>query len=305
MKNNLFQKMIKGVGIFLGLLIGLLLIAVVSLYLYTDQQLNQQYFFSIKPIQITNNPETIERGNHLVENIAFCTDCHGDNLAGQIFDDGPMVGLLSVPNLTSGEGGIGRRYSNEDWVRAIRYGVGPDQRSLLGMASNFYYVLSDEDLAAVIAYVKSVPPVDNVLPPTKMGPMGRLLIIQDPTILPARVIDRNQQHPGAPEVGPTVEYGAYLGSFCTMCHGPDFSGGPNPGAGLNITPGGNIGHWNYDQFVQTIRTGRTPEGNELDPEMMPYDKLSNLSEVELQAIWLYLQTIPPIESPELTPGVQQ
>lgn len=289
-------------GIFLGVFVGLLLIGLAALYVYTDQQINKHYFFSIRPIQIPNDPETIEHGKHLVENIAFCTDCHGENLAGQEFDDGPLIGLLSVPNLTSGEGGIGKRYSDEDWVRSIRHGVGPDWKPLLGMASNFYNVLSDEDLASVIAYVKSVPPVDNVLEPTRIGPMSRLLIIQDPTILPARVIDHNRPRPPAPEVGATVEYGEYLATFCTMCHGPDFSGAPNPGAGLNITPGGNIGNWNYDQFLQTIRTGNTPEGNELDPEMMPYQKISKLTDVELEAIWLYLQTVPPVLTVQSTPG---
>jgi hypothetical protein len=168
------------------------------------------------------------------------------------------------------------------------------------MASNFYYSISDEDLASIIAYLKTLPAVDNELPPTRLGPMGRLLILQDPTILPARVIDHEKPHPPAPEPGATVEYGEYLSISCSFCHGPDFAGGLEPGEGLNITPGGNLGGWSYEEFIQSIRTGVTPEGNELDPLLMPWKKISQLSDTELRAIYMFLQSLPAVETPPLT-----
>jgi hypothetical protein len=130
--------------------------------------------------------------------------------------------------------------------------------------------------------------------------MTRLLILQDPTILPARVIDHDAPHPQAPEPGPTVDYGKYLATFCTMCHGSDFSGGMEAGSGVNITPGGTMGSWSEEEFIKTIRTGINPNGEQLDPQLMPWKKIAQLSDNELKAIYLYLQTIPAIRT-EPTP----
>ena len=113
-------------------------------------------------------------------------------------------------------------------MRAIRHGVGPDDKPLLIMPSEYFNKLSDQDLGDVIAYIKSLPPVDNDQPKAKPGPVGRLLILVESEFLPARLIDHDAPRPVPPAKGVTEEYGEYLATICTICHGEPLSGGPAP-----------------------------------------------------------------------------
>ena len=150
------------------------------------------------------------------------------DLAGRVFLDNPVIGRIATTNLTSGKGGVGNELSDADWVRAIRHGVRPDGKPLLIMPAGEFYYLSDADLGAVIAYLKSLPPVDNELPANKIGPLFRVaMTFMDVVVLPAEVIDHTAPRPISPEVGVTVEYGKYLAITCTSCHGP--SAPPNKG----------------------------------------------------------------------------
>jgi mono/diheme cytochrome c family protein len=169
------------------------------------------------------------------------------------------------------------------------------------MPSNYYYNLSDADLGAVIAYLKSLPPVDNDIPDTMVGPLIRWYILQEPSLLPAEVIDHAGPRPASPQPSITVEYGRYLTSFsCVVCHHEDLAGEPDPGeegvAVANLTPAGNLAHWSEADFIRALRTGVTPDGRKLDPVMMPWNYIGQLSDDELKAIWLYLKSIPAIET---------
>jgi mono/diheme cytochrome c family protein len=298
-QNKFMQRVLKWIAVAVSSLIGLFLVTLLTIYFITEAQINKTYSLPVETIAIPADPASIERGRHLVETVGFCADCHAQNLAGQVFDDGLFIGRLSVPNLTSGAGGIKPSFVDTDWVRAIRHGVDPEGKPLLDMPSNFYYNYSDADLGAMIAYLKSLPPVDNEQPDIYIGPMARLFILQDPSLIPAQVIDHAGPRPPAPEPGVTVEYGRYLALVCQFCHGEDLSGSAEPGAGLNLTPAGNLGNWSEADFIHAIRTGVTPEGRQLDPTLMPWDRLAQLSDEELKAIWLYLQSLPPVETEKL------
>jgi mono/diheme cytochrome c family protein len=114
-------------------------------------------------------------------------------------------------------------------------------------------------------------------------------------LLPAQVIDHAGPRPAAPEPGVTVEYGQYLANVCRACHGDNMAGEPGAGAGQNLTLAGNLAGWSEADFIQTLRTGVTPEGRQLDSEMMPWDLVGQMNDDELKAIWRYLQSLPPIE----------
>ncbi len=147
----------------------------------------------------------------------------------------------------------------------------------------------------MIAYLKNVPAIDNQLPATRAGLLSRIFILIDPSLLPAQVIDHDAERSPAPVPGVTAEYGRYLAFSCTICHGENFAGGLSVGAGLNLTPGGDLGNWTQGDFVRALRTGDTPEGRRLNPESMPWRRLKLLSDEELQAIWLHLQSLPAVE----------
>jgi hypothetical protein len=126
-----------------------------------------------------------------------------------------MIATFYAPNLTSGKGGVGTTYSDRDYVRAIRHGVNPEGRGLLIMHSDVYHNLSEEDLVAVIAYVKYLAPVDNEIPKPKVEPLGRILIAlglfdrEGLPLIAAEVIDHSAPFLEMPAKAATAEYGHY------------------------------------------------------------------------------------------------
>ena len=157
----------------------------------------------------------------------MCAACHSaslaaPNLAGKSSWISPPA-RLGAPNLTSGAGGIGGRYTAADWARTIRHGVRPDGTPLLFMPTANFYHLSDADLGAIIAYIKSMPPVDNQPPGSQIYPLGRALMVAGLLGLPAEEIDHSAPRIPAPPPGRTAEYGRYLTtiSTCRDCHGAE------------------------------------------------------------------------------------
>ena len=211
----------------------------------------------------------------------------------------PIMANLYASNLTSGKGGANEAYTDAELVRAIRQGVGHDDKSLWFMPSQEFNHWSDADVGAIVAYLNQVPPVDNQLPENSGGPLGRALFLAGMIpLLPAELIDHDRERETAPPIAVSVEYGAYLGRGCQGCHGEDLAGGPIPGAppgspeSANLTLGGELAGWSEANFIETLRTGTTPDGRQLDAEWMPWPTLSKMTNDELKAIWLYLQTVP-------------
>jgi mono/diheme cytochrome c family protein len=297
-------KLFQWIGTLLIAILGLGILAILALYVTTNQRVHKKYEVSFEPLEIPSDPQTIERGRYIVQYRGGCTECHGLNFAGQVFDEGLLVGRLVTANLTPGKGGVGATFRDEDWVRAIRYGVGPEGTSLIGMPSEYYNALSDNDLAAVIAYLRSLPPVDTEHPKIRLGPMFRWFVMTEPHALPASLIDFDKPRPPEPVPGVSVEYGQYLSNTCLFCHGENLAGGDQPGAGLNLTPGGDLATWSEEDFLKTLRTGVTPAGRKLDPVLMPWKSLGQMHEDDLKAIWLYLKNLPPVKNLPPTPTPQ-
>ena len=142
---------------------GIVVVACIAIFWSSEARLRRGYIVPTAPLSVAGETVTVERGRHTATTRG-CRDCHGDNLAGRVFLDDPMIGRFVASNLTRGKGGVGASYADEDWVRAIRHGVRPNGKALLVMPSDEFFGLSDADVASVIAYVKNVPPVDNELP---------------------------------------------------------------------------------------------------------------------------------------------
>ncbi len=301
----MIRKILKRIGIVLGGLVGLLVLAFIVLYIIGGAKWNQihgKYDVPVETITIPTDQASIARGKHIAT-IRMCTNCHTEALSGQT---GRVLALITVafPNLTAGAGGVGATNTDQDWVRAIRHGVGHDGRGLILMPARAFYYLNDEDLGALIAYLKSVPPVDNVLPRTDLGPVGRVLLAlgQLPpigTVPDVTVINHNGPRPVAPKPGVTVEYGKYLARTCTMCHGANLNGQTIRLEGSdyltpNLTPGGEPGFWAEEDFFTTLRTGVTPSGHKLKA-VMPCKYFGQMTDEELRAVWMYLQLLPALE----------
>jgi mono/diheme cytochrome c family protein len=291
------RKVLKWIGIVFGGLLALIVIALAATYIIAGERINKNYDISPEQFDIPEQVE-ISRQNWPLMLIDFCTDCHGPNLAGQVMDDDPLFGTLVSANLTSGIGGIGGTFSDADWIRALRHGVDNEGKPLVVMPAETLGKLSDQDLAIIIAYVKNFPPVDSELPEIRLGLLARLFMVTGlaPDLLSAELIDHDAERPPDPVPGASAAYGEYLAFMCTVCHTEDLSGGPGAGEGMNLTPGGQLADWSEEDFIQTIRTGVAPDGVRLDDEEMPWRILGRFSDQEFKAIWLYLQSLPAVET---------
>jgi len=296
----MLKTVLKWGGIVVGGIVALALLAAGWIYVSAEMKLSQTYTIPAENVTIPTDAESLKRGEYIMATMGGCRDCHGANLAGQLFIPDP-VGPIYTANITSGKGGIGGM-SDADLVRALRHGVRRDGKSVIVMPAEDFYNLNDADLGALIAYLRSVPPVDNEIPERQLGPIGRLLVAQGSVIMPASVL-KHDQRPPAPERGVTAEYGKYLASVaCMGCHGTGLSGGLIPGAppdfppSRNLTPAGNLKNWTEAQFINTIRTGITPENYNLPNAFMPWENLGQLTDDDLKAIWAFLQTVPAKET---------
>jgi mono/diheme cytochrome c family protein len=296
------KKAFKWVGIVLVSLIGLILVAGIVLYLLGNARLNKTYNFPASNLTVPTDAASIERGKHRAE--VLCQGCHGKDLSGENnwFSAGPL-GTIDSANLTSGEGGVGLEYkSDEDYVRAVRHGIDPQGKPIFMPAVTSTAHLSDEDLGAIIAYVKSVPPVDHKTNGQHFTPLARILLAVGVLgKLPVEAVS-HEVHVTAPEAGATAAFGEYMVNThdCHLCHGPNLNGGPHPDPTIkkispNLTPGGELAFWTEEQFINTIRTGTTPGGHQLDPKLMPWDYYRNFNDEELKAIWAYLQSLTKLE----------
>ena len=237
-------------------------------------------------------------GKH-VALIKGCGDCHGSDFGGNIVIDDPALGLIVGPNITRGQGGLSTRYASftdEDYVRAIKHGLNKKGKSLKLMPSYEYFPLAQKDLGALIAYLKSLPPVNRQMPDIAVGPMGYVLTQLDK--LPMVVAEKVNHAAVSPEeVVPqiTPDYGKYMAVSCTGCHRADFKGGDGliPGSPKvpNITATGKLGKMSEEQFIKTLRTGITPEGKKLDPKFMPWEGAKEYTDVEIKSIYIYLKSL--------------
>ena len=267
----------------------------------TEVALARVYTLAEVELPVSGDAAQVERGRHLAVTRG-CTDCHGDDLAGGVVIDAGPVGLYVAANLTPAGAGAGMDANL--FEHAVRHGVGRDGRPLRFMPATDFAAMGDDDVAALYAYVKSVPPATRELPETWIGPLGRVLYLFDqvPVLLTAESVDHAAA--SAPRVAPvvaaTADYGRYLAQGCTGCHGERFAGGRIPGAppdlpiAANLTPDpSGLGAWSEADFMRAIRDGKRPDGSAIDP-FMPWKSLGHMTDTELRALYAYLRSLPPL-----------
>lgn len=293
------KRALKIVGVVIGGLVAAVLAAAGVLYAMGNSRLNKTYDFPPSNITLPTDEASLALGKHRVESL--CSGCHGEDLGGlEDWFDSDQLGAIDSANLTSGEGGFGLEAASvEDYVRAIRHGIDPEGKPIFMPAVESTAHLSDEELGAIIAYIKSVPPVDHKVSGHAFKPLAKILLAVGVLgKLPVEAVSHDIQV-SAPEAGPTADYGRYIVDTydCRLCHGPDLNGGPYPDPTIqrispNLTPGGELAAWSEADFVTAIRTGGTPSGHELDPELMPWTSYKNLYDDELKAVYAYLKSLP-------------
>lgn len=264
-----------------------------------DSRMQRRVEVPVRPVAYTADAAALERGRYLFASRG-CVDCHGSGGAGHMFlDDGKGL-RIQGPNISPGPGSAVAAYRPEDWVRAIRHGVAPDGRPLMIMPSEDYNRFTDADLAALVAYVRALPPSP-----------GGAAIVELP--LPARVLyglgaiddaaaKIDHALPPAQPVaeGVNLAHGAYVANMCLGCHGPQLAGGRIPGgppdwpAASNLTPGEGTVMARYpdaESLLRLFRTGQRPDGSAV--KVMPFGSLREMNETDVRALHLYLRGLPP------------
>ena len=274
-----------------GALGGLIVVAITLLYFVSSHHINRVYHVDDSQVRAATDSASLSRGRHLVEAVGKCQGCHGDDYGGRKMSDSPMFGRLAAANLTPGRGGTGN-FTDADWERALRHGIAPGGRQLILMPSEAFTVLTDADLAAIIGYLRTLPPVDRGWPAPRVGPIARMLYLKGNfPLLPAALIDHSAPRRTPPE-GLSLEYGEYLATIggCRSCHGDGLGGTGAPGA-PDITQG-RLAVWKEEDFFRALREGRRPDGTTIDPTKMPWPLSGHMTDDEIRAVWMYNRSLP-------------
>ena len=278
----------------LGVLIATLVLLLLTVYYQTNQRMAKMYEVRVPSVTVPSDAATLERGKYLVERRAICVECHDKDLGGRIFVDNFAFGRLAAANLTRGRGGIGLQYTDEDFVRVLVHGVNKSGHSVIFMPSQDAR-FTEPDLGAVIAYIRSVPPVDREPAATRLGPIARALtFFHKIPLLPAEEIDHDAAavapHSRCHRSGRAGPLPRGQRRLSRVPH-PELTGGggPPPGA-ANITPVG-IGTWTEQDFLRAVRQHKRPNGTDV-AEGMPR-AYGQMSDEELRLIFTYLKTVPP------------
>jgi mono/diheme cytochrome c family protein len=272
----------------------------------------------VTPKAFDRTPERLDRGRYLAEGVSGCVFCHSDHDwtqrdlptppghrgAGMIFPLKDLPGRLVAPNITPDtETGIGN-WTDDEIARAIREGVDRDGRTLFPlMPYQRFHDMSDEDLASVVVYLRSLAPVHSALPQTQIIFPVRYLIRGAPEPLTAPV--------PPPDSSTPAKRGAYLVQIagCADCHTPQKNGAPLDGldfaggfnlegpwghvASANITPDASgIPYYDSELFTQVLRTGYV-KARAINP-IMPWPAYRNMTDRDLSDMFAYLQTLKPV-----------
>lgn len=246
----------------------------------------------------------VERGRHAVESRYACSGCHGPDFGGGVMVDSKVLATLYGPNLTTGQGSRTVAYTAADWDRIVRHGVLPNGTPSAMPAQDFKYI-PDQDLSDIVAYIRSLPPVDRETPPRALGPLGTVLIATGQLPLSPDLIGAHDQahdvRPPAEEV--SAEFGRHMAVVCMGCHGDDLAGGKQPGGDPAWPAAGNLtshpdgaGSWTLEQFRAFMREGVRPDGTRAGPPMAEMVAYTNrMTDTEVEALWTYLRSIPQVE----------
>ena len=291
-------KWIKRGAIALGVLLVLAAAGVATGLQLAERKMARKVTVNVQPVALGSDAAALQRGKYLFSSRG-CMDCHGANGAGKVFVDNGKDLRIKGPNITTGAGGVVAGYQPVDWVRTIRHGVTPAGRPLMIMPSEDYNRLTDADLAALVAYVKTLPPATGTGAEVVLPLPARVLYgfgaIQDA----AAKIDHTLPPATPVAEGVNVQHGAYVANMCLGCHNPHLTGGRIPGGppdwppAANLTPVANSGMKAYAQpeaFMKMFKTGVRADGSKI--QVMPFDSLRELNETDVRALHLYLRSLP-------------
>jgi cytochrome c553 len=284
-----------------------------------------------KDLHVERTPERIERGRYLAHDVAGCIDCHSERdwskyggplipgtegKGGMMFNEtvANVPGTIYARNITPA--GIGD-WTDGELFRTITTGVNKQGKALFPLMPYMHYRnMSEEDLYSIIAYIRTLKPIENKVPERNLNFPINLIVNTIPMNAP-------ETFPSIPAHSDSIAYGGYLvnAAACLDCHsklekgqitpGMEFAGGFRfclPGGkcvtSANITPDEEtgIGLLTREAFLDKFRFYRqeaarnTPVTADGNQTVMPWTQFQALSDDDLAAMYAYLRTLKPVKN---------
>lgn len=276
------RKALRWAGIGLGVIVGLLLIAALVVFVWSETILRRDHEPAAEALPSPSAAEAAEAPR--LARVLGCLTCHGEGLKGQLMFDSPMFAKVYAPNITE----VAAKASDRQLAAAIRQGIGHDGRGLFIMPSPMYSRLDDRQTASLVAWIRTLKRAEGQSKGLSAGPIGRMLLVLGKfRPVPEVVAEYRTEVPI--DLGPEHRAARHLAAIaCSECHGPALMGG---GAGpdekapdLRVAAG-------YDpaQFKALMRTGRPPDGRDLGlmTTVGKYN-FSHLTDAEIDSLYAYL-----------------
>lgn len=268
--------------------------------------------------QFERTPQRLERGRYLATSLTGCMDCHsqrdwtkhggpivaGTEGRGEPFPLPGFPGTVVAPNITPDPATGAGNWTDDQLARAIREGIAHDGGTLFPLMPYLEFArMSDEDLASIVVYIRSLPAINHAAPPTQIQFPVKYLIRNTPQPITGTV--------SSPNPADKLKWGEYLVQLggCQSCHTPQSRGQAIAGmafgggqafqgpwgtvSAANITPNpSGISYYDETLFIQALRTGYV-KARELKA-IMPYGVYGNLTDDDLKAMYAYLRTLAPV-----------
>lgn len=279
------KKVLKWMGFVVAALAGLALLGYAYIYFASERELGRQYpVTDDAALVIPTDAAEIDEGRRIAQ-LAGCMHCHGDNLAGTVVDDIPNFVRLVAPNIST----VLPTYTDAQLATVLRKGVKPNGQSVLFMPSEMFRHLRDEDLARVIAWLRTMPVVtEGVMEKTQLRLIGRLIIAKGDFKLAASSIPAMPAPAGNYDANDPVSRGRYITmNSCSECHGQNLEGfAPINAPALAVTKG-----YSPEQFTRLMQEG-IGLGDRQFRIMTPTAKarFTQLTPDEISAVLTYLHS---------------
>jgi mono/diheme cytochrome c family protein len=263
----------------------LALLAVAYVYVASERILRRTYTVALTPITLPDDSTALIEGERLARVRGCFGGCHGVRLEGQVFFDDPKVARLVAPNLTA----AAARWSDAELARIIRHGVRPNGRSVFSMPAHTFSGLSDDDLGAILAFLRHVPPEPGLQAELQARWLGRLGLVLGQYRPEAELIAHDSIPPTATP-REALAHGQYLArTICTECHGIDLHGVAGSGPDLMI-----VAAYSSEAFTRLLRDGVPLDQRQLGlMGRVALNRFRHLTEREIADLYQYLAALKP------------
>jgi len=281
----MIKRLLRWLGIAVAGLLAAALLALAVAYVASERIRQRRWPVPTATVVVPGDAASIEEGRRLATVRGCFAGCHGQEAAGAVMFDDPLIARLVAPNLTTAV----RTYTDAELTATIRAGVRPDGRSTIVMPAEVFATLTDADLGRIIAFLRSLPVVEGPGPEIRLGLLGRVGLAVGQFKMTAQQLAEVVPPPQGK--GDRAAHGRYLArTICAECHGTSLRGASTPeftGPSLGV-----VNAYPEDAFSQLLRTGVGIGGRSL-AVMGPRSRrnLSRLTDEEIADLYTYLHAM--------------